>query len=96
MASTPRHTIAAGVVQDIVDELSLTGGTEYEVQNVSGYNRIIRFFDGLYNAGTDPPPAGEGNEVAFREVFTFTAGAAVPMWVWGLNGDAVLAINDNT
>ena len=92
MASLDRHSIAVGVIQDIVSALSLVAGRSYQVQNVSGYQRPIRFYDG----GADAPAAGQGNEIKTLDAFTFDAAASTPMWVWGVNGAAVLAINDDT
>lgn len=88
MASLDLHTIDTGVQQDIVDELSLTSGREYQVQNRSRGH--IRIFDG----GAMAPDSNFGQEVAPGDRFTFTAGAD-PYWVWGVSSPAVLAIDDD-
>ena len=91
MASLARHTIDSGVVQDIVNELSLVDAREYQVQNVNGDGGNIRFFDG----GAAAPDAGEGNEVPGLDSFSFTAASGTALWVWGVSGQAVIAINDD-
>lgn len=94
MASYPRHTVPAGVAHNIVAEMSLPDGAVVQVQNVSGYRRNIGFYD---DAAAAPDPL-EGNEIGHREYFHFTAStdAAAGTWVWGLNGPAVLAVNDDS
>ena len=90
MASFPLHTIAGGVQQDIVDELSLVDGTEYEFQNRG--DNPFRFYD----SGASAPDVTDGKEVPKGEWFTFTADDAVPMWIWGVGGPAVIAYDNAT
>jgi len=88
MASFPLHTIAPGVLQDIVAELSLVSGIEYEFQNRGGNS--IR----VYDTGGSAPDSTEGKEIRPLGYFTFTA-SADPLWVWGVGGPAVLAYDDD-
>ena len=89
MASYDLHTIASGVQQDIVAELSLIDGSEYEFQN-RGTNSVRVFDDRArapgVNAGKEIPPLG---------YWTFTVNTAKKFWVWGVNGPAVLAYDDD-
>ncbi|MDE2812026.1 MAG: hypothetical protein OXM01_03325 [Gemmatimonadota bacterium] len=89
MASYPLHIIPENVQQDIVSELSLTDRANYEVQN-RGTNPIR-----AYNGGQSAPAANQGIEIPPLDYFTFDVATGVALWLWGVNGPAVIAYNDD-
>lgn len=91
MASFPLYTVPGDEQHNIVSEMSLVDGTEYEVQNRGG--NPIRYFD----VSAAAPDREAGKEVLHLGFFTFTAStnANEGTWVWGVNGPAVIAVDDD-
>ena len=88
MATSPLHTIPAGVQQDIVSTLNLADGVEHEFQN-RGSNPI-RIHDG----GSTAPDMDSGKEIPPLGFWTFTVASGTPFWVWGIGGPAILVYDD--
>ena len=87
--ATQRQTLTDDPV-DLVDELSLTEGSEYTLQaTVEGRNGIVR----VAEAATKPTVDGPAFYLENYDTWALKV-SDVPVWVWSTSGDAAVSVDE--